>query len=208
MKKLVIIGAGGCAKSVVDSIVTQEWDFCGFIDRNREKHSHLGFPVLAHTLEEMPEREKYHYIIAIGNNRIRKYYYDLLKGYGLRLASIVDSTAMISSRSSIGEGCFVGKMAIINGCATVKDNCIINTKALVEHGAFVHPHVNMSTNATINGDVILQEGSFLGSASVVIGQLSVGEWAVVGAGAIVIHNVEAFSTVAGVPAVKIKQVHP
>ena len=204
MKKLIVIGAGGCAKSVVDSIVTQEWDFCGFIDQNREKRTHLGFPVLAHSIEEMPDREEYYYIIAIGNNKVRKHYYDLLKGYGLRLASIVDSTAMISPRASIGEGCFIGKMAIINGCAAVKDNCIINTKALVEHGAFVHQHVNMSTNSTMNGAVIRYEGCFLGSASVVIGQLSVGQWAVVGAGAIVIHNVEDFTTVAGVPAVKIK----
>lgn len=204
MKKLIIIGAGGCAKSIVDSIVTQEWNFCGFIDHNREKHSHLGFPVLAHTIEEISNCEDYYYIIAIGNNKIRKHYYDLLKGYGLRLASIVDSSAIISLRAFIGEGCFIGKMAIINGCATVKDNCIINTKALVEHGAFVHQHVNMSPNSTINGDVILNEGCWLGSASVVIGQLSVGQWSVVGAGAIVIHNVEDFTTVAGVPAVRIK----
>lgn len=36
MKKLILIGAGGHAKSVADSINKSEYELCGFIDSNKK----------------------------------------------------------------------------------------------------------------------------------------------------------------------------
>ena len=41
MKKLILIGAGGHAKSVADSINKSEYELCGFIDSNK-KGMHMG----------------------------------------------------------------------------------------------------------------------------------------------------------------------
>ena len=45
MKKLILIGAGGHAKSVADSINKSEYELCGFIDSNK-KGMHMGLPNL------------------------------------------------------------------------------------------------------------------------------------------------------------------
>lgn len=205
MEKLILIGAGGYAKSVIDSVDYFNYTVEGFIDEFTEKKEHLGQKILGKTLEDLDDCEKYVYFICIGNNKHRKGWFDKLHKRNLRIINIVDRSAIVSPMAKIGNGCFIGKMAIVNSKAIVGDDCIINTKALIEHGCYVENHVNLSTNSVINGDVKIGEGSFIGSCSVTIGQLIVGNWSTVGAGAVVINDVGNNVTVAGVPAKIIKE---
>lgn len=205
MDKLIIIGAGGYAKSVLDSVDVFNYEIIGFIDEFSQEKEHLGYPILAQNLDDICDCQNYVYFIAIGNNKKRKVWFDKLSKKKLRIINIVDKTAIVSSKAYIGTGCFIGKLAIVNSKATVEDDCIINTRALVEHGCKVCKHANLSTNSVINGDVLIGEGSFIGSCSVTIGQLEIGKWSTIGAGAVVIHNVGNNVTVAGVPATVIKE---
>ncbi len=205
MENLILIGAGGYAKSVVDAVDIYNYKICGFIDEFTENKSHLGYPILAKSLSEIENNDKYVYFICVGNNINRKVWYDRLKNQSLRIINIVDRSAIVSPTATVGTGCFIGKMAVVNGGSEISDNCIINTKALVEHGTFVASHVNVSTNAVLNGDVKIGEGSFIGSCSVTIGQLKIGSWSTVGAGAVVVKDVGDNVTVAGVPARVIKE---
>lgn len=205
MEKLILIGAGGYAKSVIDSVDIYNYEIAGFIDEYSQNENHLGYPILAHSLDQLKNNNKYVYFIAIGNNERRKVWFDRLKERRLRIINVVDRSAIVSPKAVLGTGCFIGKFAVVNSKAFVGDDCIINTRALVEHGCIVSNHVNLSTNAVINGDVQIGEGSFVGSCSVTIGQLTIGTWSTVGAGAVVIRNVEDRVTVAGVPAKVIKK---
>lgn len=205
MEKLILIGAGGYAKSVLDSIDYYNYQVAGFIDEFSNETEHLGYPILAKSLNEIENAMKYVFFISIGNNQKRKLWYDRILEHKLRLINIVDNSVIISPQATIGNGCFIGKMAIINSKAIVGNNCIINTKALIEHGCCIYDHVNLSTNAVVNGDVEIGTGSFIGSCSVTIGQLRIGEWSTVGAGAVVTKNVGNDVTVAGVPAKIIKK---
>lgn len=205
MEKLILIGAGGYAKSVLDSVDIYNYEIAGFIDEFSQNETHLGYPILAHSLDELENSKKYVYFISIGNNEKRKIWYDRLNERKLRMINVVDRSAIVSPRAAIGTCCFIGKFAVVNSKALVGDDCIINTRALVEHGCSLDDHVNLSTNTVINGDVKVGEGSFIGSCSVTIGQLSIGKWSTVGAGAVVIHNVRDNVTVAGVPAKVIKE---
>lgn len=205
MEKLILIGAGGYAKSVLDSVDIYNYEVTGFIDEFSNNEEHLGFPIVAHSLDELENNKKYVYFIAIGNNEKRRIWYERLKERKLRMINVVDRSAIVSPRASLGTCCFIGKFAVVNSKANVGNNCIINTRALIEHGCCLEDHVNLSTNAVINGDVRVGEGSFIGSSSVTIGQLSIGKWSTVGAGAVVIHNVGDNVTVAGVPAKVIRE---
>lgn len=206
-EKLILIGAGGYAKSVLDSLDLERYEFCGFIDSFKpEGSTHLGYPVLASTVQDFAERDNYSYFISIGNNTNRLEKFFKLQQLGCKIVNVVDKTALVSRNSSIGIGVFVGKMAIVNSGVTVGDNVIINTKSLVEHGCFIGNHCNISTNTTLNGDVIVEDYAFVGSSSVINGQLRIGESALVGSGAVVIRNVEPRTVVAGVPAKYIKDI--
>lgn len=206
MKEVIIIGAGGYAKSVLDSIDKAQYVVAGFIDENTNKKSHLGHPIIAHSLNDKNINLKnYAFFVAIGNNEKRKKWFDELCKKRLDVITVIDKTAIVSNGAKIGKGCFVGKTAIINNGAKIGDNCVINTKSLIEHGCNVGDHANISTNSVINGDVVVGEGSFLGSCSVTIGQIKIGKWSTVGAGAVVIRDVGNSVTVAGVPAKEISK---
>ena len=205
MEKLIIIGAGGYSKSVLDSIDYYNYRIKGFLDEFTNEKEHLGYPVMWRSLDAIENPEIYFYFIAIGNNERRKIWFDRLMNRELRLINVVDKSAIISHEAKIGTGCFFGKMSVVNSKSVIGNNCIINTKSLVEHGCIVHSHANISTNAVINGDVEIGEGTFVGSCSVTIGQKRIGNWSTVGAGAVVISNVGDNVTVAGIPAKVIKE---
>ncbi|AMB99874.1 shikimate dehydrogenase [Aerococcus urinaehominis] len=204
MKKLYIIGAGGYAKSVLDSLSQYLYDFQGFID-DYKNGSHLGYPILGKNLDIIDDATDCRFFIAIGDNKKRAYWYNQLKEHEFKLINVIDSSAIVSNSAKLGEGCFIGKMAIVNAMVTIGNNCIINTKALVEHGVTLDNHINISTSTVINGDVHIQNGSFIGSSSVVNGQLTIGKETMVGSGAVVISDVKDYQTVVGVPARVIKE---
>lgn len=204
MKNLIIVGAGGYAKSVLDSLDHMNFRMMGYIDDVKPKGvDHQGFPVLGNSIDCIENINEYVYFVAIGNNAKRKVWFDKLKKRNLSLINVIDKSALVSHAASIGEGCFIGKLAILNHGSSVGDNCVINTRALIEHGCHVMDHVNVSTNATLNGDVICEEGSFVGSGTVINGQLTIGSWALVGSGAVVVKDVKPHTTVVGVPAKEI-----
>lgn len=209
MKNLVIVGAGGYAKSVLDSIDYMNFRMIGFIDDVKPAgEMHQGYPVLGNNVDCIENGKDNVYFVAIGNNAKRKYWFDILKSHNLSLINVIDKSALVSHHSTIGEGSFIGKLAIVNHGASVGDNCVINTRALLEHGCQIGNHVNISTNCTLNGDVICEEGSFVGSASVVNGQLKIGAWSLVGSGTVVIKDVESNTTVVGCPARVIQSTNP
>ena len=205
MKNLIIVGAGGYSKSVLDSVDHMNFRMVGYLDDIKEKGTeHQGYPVIGNTIDCIEYPEDYVYFVAIGNNAKRKKWFDKLKERGLSLINVIDKSALVSHAATIGEGSFIGKLAILNHGSSVGDNCVINTRALVEHGCRITNHVNVSTNVTLNGDVVCEEGCFVGSGTVINGQHTIGAWSLVGSGAVVIKDVKPHTTVVGVPAKEIK----
>lgn len=203
MKKIIMIGAGGHAKSVLECIDKRSHKVVGFIDAFK-KGTFLEYSILGDKIEDINEFDKYYYFVTIGDNKLRQQYYAIIKNLNLKLVNIIDSSAYVSGSATIGEGCFVGKMAIINAEAKIGDNCIINNKALVEHECVVGNHTHISTNTTVNGNVEIGDNVFLGSGSVTKGQISIGNNVIVGAGSVVVDDINDNVLAVGVPAKKKK----
>lgn len=197
-KNIILIGAGGFAKSVIDSLDEKIYKIEGFLD-DIKGGTHLGYPILSNNLDNIDEKGKCCYFIAIGDNKKRKHWYNELTKRKLEIINVIDETAILSSNITYGRGLFVGKLAVINSDVRIGENVIINTKALLEHGVRVSSHSNISTNVTLNGDVQIGENSFIGSSSVVNGQLKIGNNVIIGSGSVIVRNVENDAVYAGVP---------
>ena len=203
-EKLIIIGAGGHSKSVVDAINQEIYQIEGFLDDNKTG-IHIGYPIIGKKLEDIDNYKNYKYFVAIGDIGARKMWFETLQKHDVEIINIIDKTALISSSSKIGIGNFIGKYSIVNADAIIGNNNVINTKALVEHECIVGNHTHLSTNSVINGNVVIKDCVFLGSCSVCIGQLTVGENSIIGAGSVIISDVEDDVTVVGVPGRVIKK---
>lgn len=203
MKNLIIYGAGGHAKSVLDSLDRELYNLSGFID-NFKSGTFLDKPIFDDSFLDSEESKNYCYFVAIGDNHKRNDIFGILQKKQLEIINIIDKSAIISSSAKYGVGCFFGKQSIVNAYANIGDNAIINTRALVEHECSIGKSCHISTNTVLNGGTSIGKLCFIGSSSVVIGQLSIGEDTIVGAGAVVIDNLDKSSVYVGIPAKKIK----
>ncbi len=202
-KKLVIIGAGGHAKSVVDSIDDTEIELFGFIDMAKEGY-HCGVPIFGSKIEHVPNYKDQYYIIGIGDVIARREWYRRICDMGLKTLNVIDKTAVIAKNVQIGTANYIGKLAVINADAKVGNNNIINTKALIEHECRVGDHTHISTASLVNGNVVVGDGVFFGSCAMTAAQVTLGEYSIVGAGGVVIKDIPAWTTAVGVPAKVIK----
>ncbi|MEG1518852.1 MAG: acetyltransferase [Cetobacterium sp.] len=205
MKNLIVLGAGGFAKSIIDALDGSQYNLVGFIDSFKEG-KHQGYNILANSIEGIKDKENYIYFIGIGEPKSRKIYFEKLKKYNLKLANIIDKTAILSRNITLGEGVFIGKMVIVNADAILEDNVVLNTRALVEHGNHIGAHTNISTNSVLNGDVRVGRETFIGSCTVVNGQITIGSNSVIGSGSVVIRDIEDNVVVAGSPARLIRRI--
>ncbi|MGR5050510.1 acetyltransferase [Photobacterium damselae] len=204
-KKLIVIGAGGFAKSIVDSINYTELELVGFIDTYKQGY-HQGYPIVANDISEIESPRDYVYFIGVGDPNSRHHFYLLLKEYGLTLINIIDSTALISRNINLGDGIYIGKMCIVNSDTTLEDCVVINTRSLIEHGNRIGCCSNISTNVVLNGDVKVGECSFIGSCTVVNGQITIGSKTTIGSGSVVIRNISDKVVVAGSPTRLIREI--
>lgn len=166
-KKIVLLGAGGHAKSLID-VIEQEnkFEIFGLVD-NVAKGDVLGYKVLGddEILKEI-KNECPNAIVAVGQIKTPKIRIELfckLKELGFALPIIISPLAYVSKHASIGAGTAVMHYAFINAGAKVGENCIINTKALIEHDAVVGDNCHISTASVINGDVRVGDNTFFGS---------------------------------------------
>jgi len=191
---LILIGAGGHARSCIDVIEQQgKYHIAGLVGTPEQKHTQqLGYAVIASD-DELGELAKlYRYaLIAIGQtqtaeHRIRLYQFAVQCGFELPV--IVAPTAHISRHAVIGAGSIVMHGAIVNAGVKVGRNCIINTRALIEHDTNIEEHCHISTGAVLNGDVTVGAGCFIGSGSSIKEGVGIGKGCLVGMGLSVRHN--------------------
>ncbi|WP_323115959.1 acetyltransferase [Klebsiella variicola] len=197
-KKLVIIGAGGFSKSIIDSIDNQLIDLVGFIDTYKQGY-HQGFPIIGNSIADIKEPHNYIYFVGIGDPDIRHEFMSLLTKNNLKTINIIDPTAIVSKYSVLGNCIYIGKMCIINSDSILEDGVVINTRSLIEHGNKIGYCSNISTNVVLNGDVTVGERTFVGSCTVVNGQLNIGSQTIIGSGSVVIRNIQDKVVVAGSP---------
>lgn len=204
MKRLVVIGAGGFSKTIIDSIDFEQYDLIGYVDEGRGGE-HLGKPIFGPDVTYVPEYRDCCYYICFGNNATRKKWYNRVKGMRLELVNIIDQSAFISPSAVIGEGNFIGKNSIVNAYSRVGDNNIINEFTLIAPSVYIGDHCNVAPNVSVSGEVTIGSETFIGTTAAINGQLSIGHNVTIGSGASVINSIEPYCTAVGVPAKIIKR---
>lgn len=191
MKNLILIGAGGHAKSCIDVIESQgEYNIVGLIDfKEKVGESLLGYPIIDCD-ENLPKHilETNYFLITLGQIKSaqrRKEIFEYAKSFGAKFATVISPRAYVSKHAKIGEGTIIMHDAFLNVGAEVGENCIINTKALLEHDVKVSNHCHISTGAILNGDVKVKDESFVGSNSTIVQGVEIPEKSFIKAGSLV-----------------------
>lgn len=201
-KRILLIGGGGHCHSVLDVLSSlKEYDQIGIVARDKENLKELQEDDLVSNylvgidedLLKLYEEGWTHAFItlgSIGNPKVRKKIYALIKQIGFIVPTIIDDSATVSPKANIGEGIFIGKNAVVNIGSSIGDCCIINTGSIVEHDCIIGCFVHISPGAVICGQVTVGNDSHVGAASVVRQGIVIGENVLIGAGSVVVKDIQ------------------
>lgn len=196
MENIVLLGIGGHAHSVVDSIEAgKKYSICGFLDveeRIGEEYRNykvLGTDSLLETYFEKGIKNAFISVGYLGTGDVRNRLYRQLKIIGFTLPNIIDNTAIIAEDVTLGEGIFIGKGAVVNSVAQIGNMCIINTGAIIEHDCEVEEFSHVSVGGVLCGNVYVGKSSFVGANATVIQGRKIGNNCVIGAGITIRENV-------------------
>lgn len=200
MNRLIIIGAGGHGKVIADVAIKCGYRNIKFLDDNIVGNC-FGFPIIG----KIKDLENYNdgstnFIIAIGNNKIRKI---IAQKYKIDWCNLVHPTAVISTNVQLGVGTVIMANAVVNADAKIGNHCIINSSAVVEHDNTIGDFVHISPNVSIAGNVKIGELTHIGIGATLKNNIIIEKNIIIGAGAVVTKNILSEGRYVGIPAKKL-----
>jgi len=202
-KRIIIIGAGGHAKVIIDILMTSsDYQIAGLLDPLHIGEKICGIPVIGDDskLEPIYEESVRSVFVAIGDNTKRGQISDYVKNIGLTLANAISCHSYAASTVELGQGIAIMPHSVINPDTRIGDNVIINTGSTVDHDCIISRNVHIAPGCSIGGNVIVGEGSFIGIGTTIIPGISIGSSAIIGAGSVIINDISSGCTAFGVPA--------
>ena len=197
MNNIILIGAGGHARSCIEIIeMNSLFKIAGIVEKEGISNDRkLNYPIIGSDKDLESLRKNFKFVaITIGQLKsanIRKKLFEKVIKLKFELPIIVSPRAYVSKNCHVGIGTIIMNDVFINSNSYIGNNCIINNKALIEHDAKVGNHCHISTGAIINGGVKIGNQSFIGSGAITKHMISIGKNCVIGAGVIIKNNIEA-----------------
>lgn len=193
MRKLLLIGGGGHCKSVIDSVMGNDfYDAVGVVDFKDIYVS--GVPVVG-TDNDLPQlysngwTNAFITVGSIGNTTTRRRLYKMVKQLGFFIPTIIDQSAMVAGNTTIEEGCYIGKRAVVNTGSSLGCCSIINSGAIVEHECRIGDFSHISSGAILCGQVTIGNDSHVGAGTTIRQQIVIGDHVLVGIGSTVVKDI-------------------
>jgi sugar O-acyltransferase (sialic acid O-acetyltransferase NeuD family) len=205
MQDLVILGAGGGAKSVhwlAESIndARPSWTILGFIDENPTLHglTICGAPVLGGF--EWFDGRRPLLLHGVGYPHVRRRFAMLARDRGLDFALAIAPEVRYSRFVTFGSGSVLCTGTVLTSHISIGSHCLINLNCTIGHDTVMEDYCALAPGVHVSGASHLEEGADIGAGAVILPGRRVGRNSVVGAGAVVRDDVPPNSVAVGVPA--------
>lgn len=208
---VIVLGAGGHAKVLIDILKLKAIDIIGITIRNKQDMDDYfcGIKLLG-TDDEVLHYPPEKVLLVNGIGSIlstlnRKELFIHLKNKGYHFETVIHPSAIISSDVILSEGVQIMAGAILQPGTVIGSNTIINTKASIDHDCHIGEHVHIAPGVTISGGVQVDNGVHIGTGAAIIQGIRIGTNSLIGAGAVVINNITDHVTALGVPAKEVEK---
>lgn len=183
--KLIIIGAGGHARSV-SRCLNERMDFRGFF---ADPEYESVCPVTG-TIADALKLQAHACFVAIGDNDVRCDLCGRFASEGPLLVNIVSPNATVLSEI-LGANVFVGHNAFVNAGALIGSGAIINSSVVIEHDCTIGPFSSLAPGVVVGGGVTIGRGCEIGLGAMIRDHVTIGDNAVVGMGSVVTKDIPA-----------------
>lgn len=201
-QEIVIFGAGGHAKVIVDIIEKQNlYRIKNIIETQPKSKNFMGYEVQSEKeFFENPYVQKG--LIAIGDNFIRSNIANKLLSVlpSFKFVVAIHPSAQIAKNVVIGGGTCVMANVAVNTDSQIGEHVILNTNCSVDHDCTLQDFSSVAPNAALGGNCKIGTMSAISIGATVIHGINIGNNTVVGAGATVTRNLEENGLYIGTPA--------
>ena len=210
-RPVIVLGAGGHAKVVIDALKAAGADILGITDPDQGTHGQdiLGVQVLGD--DDMVKEHGPDAVVlvnGVGSINVsdrRKDIFGRFKDGGYTFIPVIHPSAVIGGDVEIADAVQIMAGAVVQPGCRIGVNAIINTRASVDHDCVIGDHVHIAPGAVLGGGITVGDGSHIGTASSVIQNVRIGENVLVAAGAAVVTDFPDGARIAGVPATSIAE---
>jgi len=204
--RIIIFGAGGHGRVVLDVLLESGADVMGFLDDDKIK---IGLEIrgvgVLGDLAYVKNKGEFKLALGIGDNKVRESIFKRTETLGVDVCSAIHPKAIVSKDVKIGRGVVVMPGAIINAGAVLEDGVVVNTGATVDHDCYLERFCQIWPGAHLAGTVRVGEFSYVGIGAAVIQNITIGKNTILGAGAVIISDTPDNVTIAGNPGKVIKK---
>ncbi len=207
-KRACIIGAGGQCRVVLSILFeSKKYDSIKIYDLKQPSNNEriLDIPVVGSFSDflKLKIKDQIDVYLAIGDNSLRKKYWDVVSSFGGNMPNLISKYAIISNDVLTGGANLVCPNAFIGPSVRIGDNNLINTSAILEHETVVGNHCHFGPGSIVAGRSQISNLCFMGINSSVANHLKIASNTTIGAGAMVIKDIRAESGIyIGTPALR------
>jgi sugar O-acyltransferase (sialic acid O-acetyltransferase NeuD family) len=205
-KPVIILGAEGLGKVVLEIFKSNNVVVYGFLDDNPKLHNQLidDIPVLGSTSDKKYLAmlgEKCEVFLAYDDNVVKATIAkDLKKNQKVMPVNALHNSVSIADTAILHHGNLFNQYACIGAFSEVGNHCILHAGSIVDHSAKIGDFVQIGAGSIINSEAIIEDNVFVGSGVTVVSGVRIGSGARIGAGSVVVEHVKENVTVFGNPA--------
>lgn len=207
MRRLLVVGAGGHARELLDAVaavnaVAPAFELVGALDDDPAKLGAdiHGVRVIGDTAGDAPFAAQVELALGIGSSAVRARLARRLAERGARFATVVHPRATIGARVELGDGAYVAAGAVLTTDVVVGAHAHVNVAATVSHDCVLGAFSTIGPGSHLAGGVRVGDGCDLGVGVCAIPGVRLGAWSIVGAGTVVTRDVDGDATLVGTPA--------
>lgn len=210
-RHVVVIGAGGHSKVLLDALALSGIRVAGITDADPACHGRVigGATVLGddRELERFAAKDAVlvNGIGSVSSTQERRVVFERFKARGFAFLTVVHPSAIVSSQAFLEEGAQVMAGAVLQPGTRVGADTIVNTGAQVDHDCEIGSHIHIAPGVVLSGSVKVGDATHIGTAAAVIQGIRIGRHCLIAAGAMVVNDVEDGERVAGMPARRLRK---
>ncbi len=205
--KVVIIGAGGLARGVLDILEAAtdagaDIEVLGYVvDREYGEQGTVinSKPILGDFGWLADNAGKVAAICAVGASHHRRALVERATAIGVVFTNAIHPSVIMTRWVEIGLGVVIAAGTILTNRIRIGHHVHINLMCTVGHDCHLDDFGTLSPGVNVCGNVWIREGAFLGAGATTVEKVTIGAWSRVGAGAVVTKDVPDNCTVVGVP---------
>jgi sugar O-acyltransferase (sialic acid O-acetyltransferase NeuD family) len=204
-KPVVIVGAGRQGRNIAEILEGAEapGPVAGFLDDTKAIGEKIfGHPVLNGfaALRDPRFVLDHAWIVAIGDNWIRRDLYRALADADAAIVSAVHRTAAISRGAILGRGLFIGPLSSVGAETKIGDWSVLEAHVRVGVDVRIGEAAFLGPGAITTGGSSVGANSFLGAGTIVNNNTSVGADCIIGANSVVTRDLPDGTSAYGAPA--------